>query len=120
MIVLSLGLTTLILVLRYSVIQFSSSHFYTLSNWLCQEKMEEIVSDRRDSGFNYIVNSNYPDEPSVSGFALYNRTVRISYVELSDLTTPAAGPTDYKRVEVSVDSGNTAPTELYSVVTRYD
>ena len=74
MIILSVGLTTLILVLRHAIRQSTETHFHTVSNWLCQEKIEEILSERRNNGFN---DDNLPigtvPESSVPGFSNYTR-----------------------------------------------
>ncbi len=121
MVILSIGLTTLILVLRYSVIQSANTHFYTIANWLCQEKIEEILSDRRDNGFGYIDERNYRDEEPISGFPTYSRTTEIDYVNLSDLNSESKRATDYKRVKISVSGGGSStPLEMFSLVTNYD
>ncbi|MCK4463450.1 MAG: type II secretion system protein [Candidatus Omnitrophica bacterium] len=118
MIILSIGLTTLILLLRYSVMQSADTHFYTIANWLCQEKIEEILSDRRDNGFGYIVKRNYRDEEP---FPTYTRTTEIYYVNLDNLNVETRRATAYKRIKVSVSGGGSStPLEMVSLVTNYD
>ena len=118
MIVLSIGLTTLLLVLRHSVTQSTNTHFYTVANWLCQEKIEEILSDRRDNGFGYILRRNYRDEEP---FLTYTRTTEIYYVNLDNLNMEVQGTTVYKRIKVTVSGGGSStPLEMVSLVTNYD
>ena len=118
MIILSIGLTTLLLVLRHSVTQSTNTHFYTVANWLCQEKIEEILSDRRDNGFGYILEKNYRDEEP---FLTYTRTTEIYYVNLNNLNRERRRATAYKRIKVSVNGGGSStPLEMVSLVTNYD
>ena len=97
----------------------------TTSAVLAQERLEEIIADKRspNRGFAYIDNVNYPDENPVGGFAQYNRSVDIVCVNSSDLNTPVACPTDYKRVEVTVQASGVGPSVpdavLVTVLTDY-
>lgn len=122
LIILSLGLTTLLLALRQATFNNTSSQFLTVAQGLAQGKMEQIISDRKNqaTGFSYIVNSNYPSEATVSGFKTYTRSVSIFYVNLAALDTQVAGPTDYKRVAVTV-SGPASQTvvRLVTLVTNW-
>ena len=118
MVVLSIGLTTLILVLRYSVIQSANTHFYTIANWLCQERMEEIISERRDNGFS-AVESLMPsvDGNPVPGFSGYRRTTTLSYTDLDEALDSSD---DYILIEVEVTGGGSAtPLSMETVVSNY-
>ena len=118
MIVLSIGLTTLILVLRYSVIQSANTHFYTIANWLCQEKIEEIASERRDNGFS-AVESLMPslDENPVPGFSGYRRTTTLSYTDLDGALSPS---TNYILIQVDVSGGGSMSSiTMETVVSKY-
>ncbi len=98
--------------------QSADTHFYTIANWLCQEKIEEILSDRRDNGFGYIVKRNYRDEEP---FPTYTRTTEIYYVNLDNLNVETRRATAYKRIKVSVSGGGSStPLEMVSLVTNYD
>jgi len=118
--ILSIGFASLLLVMRYASVNASETHFTTIAHWLCQEKMEGILSDRRDNGFSYITSANYPDENPVSGFSNFTRTTEIYYVNLSNLNTDTGSSTDYKRIQVTV-SGAKAPTSvrLWTIVSDY-
>ena len=97
----------------------------TTSAVLAQERLEEIIADKRspNRGFSYIDNVNYPAENPVAGFAQYNRSVDIVCVASTDLNTPVACPTDYKRVEVTVQAAGVGPSVpdavLVTVLTDY-
>lgn len=92
---------------------------------LAQERMEEIMGDKRypPRGFAWLVNINYPAETPVAGFSNYNRSVNIVCVNPGALDTSVPCPTGYKRVEVTVQAvgvGSSVPdAELVTVVTNY-
>jgi prepilin-type N-terminal cleavage/methylation domain-containing protein len=96
---------------------------------LAQEKMEEIIADKRspNRGFGYIDNANYLPESAaptpVAGFPNYNRSVNITCVTAADLNTSVACPTDYKRVQVTVQAVGVGPSVpdavLVTVLTNY-
>ncbi len=88
---------------------------------LTQEKMEEIYAAKANSsfslGYSYITSSNYPAENPVSGFSAFNRSVAITEVSGSDLSTTSSG-SGFKKVVVTVTwSGGS--TELTGVVGNY-
>ncbi len=49
----------------------------------------------------------------------YTTGVELCYVNATDLNTCVAGPTDYKRIEVTVSNPNIGTVELVTVVTNY-
>lgn len=49
----------------------------------------------------------------------YTTDVVVCYVDATDLNTCVAGPTDYKRIEVTVSNPNIGTVELVTVVTNY-
>lgn len=133
MTIIAVGLVTMLLVLHSASMNNANAHYMTVAGKLAEAGLEEIMADRRTRGFDYIVNTNYPDEDPVAGFGNYIRTVNIYFVELSDLNIEAGGVTDYKRVDVIVESlvdvdsggggGSTrsdfAGILLYTVVSNY-
>jgi type II secretory pathway pseudopilin PulG len=74
---------------------------------LANEKLEEIYGDKNNKGYDYINESNYPDEVSPDGFVGYNR-----YVIITDQTT-------YKEVEVRVTHPNIEDCSLIVYLTNY-
>jgi prepilin-type N-terminal cleavage/methylation domain-containing protein len=73
---------------------------------LAQEKMEQIIADKNNParGATYITNANYPAENAATlGFPNFSRSVNIIFVDpAGTLTTPVAGPTNYRNVSVTV------------------
>lgn len=72
---------------------------------LAQEKMEEIYATKANSsaslGYSYITSAHYPAESPVSGFSAFNRSVTITEVSGTDLSTTSAG-SGYKKIVVAV------------------
>lgn len=44
---------------------------------LAQEKLEEMIKERRDRGFSYLVEENYPTEEEIPSFPFFSRSVSI-------------------------------------------
>jgi len=92
------------------------------ARWLAAERLEDIIADRHSGtrGYAYVVNANYPSEPSVSGFTGFSRSVSVT--EGNATLVPGSG-TGYKTVSVSVgyfDGRNVARTlTLSTVVAQY-
>ena len=115
LVVLSVGLVTLLLVLRSASINNANAHFATVAGGLLDAKMEEVLADRAEEGFAYIENSNYPQET----FDNYTIAVDIYSVDLDDLDTTASGR-DYRRVEITVQkSGIEGQASLHTLVSDY-
>ena len=91
------------------------------ARWLATEKLEDIIADRHSGtrGWGYVAASNYPAEPSISGFAGFSRSVSINETDAT-LSTAGLG---YKTVTVSVGfvdgKGASRSYSLATVVTDY-
>ncbi|MFI5304473.1 MAG: prepilin-type N-terminal cleavage/methylation domain-containing protein [Nitrospiria bacterium] len=85
---------------------------------LAKERMEQILADKYNTskGFNYITNANYPAESPVAGFAGFNRSVNIFFVNPTggNLNANAGVATNYKNISVTVTSmaGNVTTSTL--------
>ncbi len=94
---------------------------------LAQERLERIMADKRNPlvGFSNLTNARYPAETPVAGFTQYNRSVNIICVTAADLSTSVACPTDYRRVQVTVQAVgvgvglNVPDAVLVTLVTNY-
>jgi len=118
-IVLAIGLVTLLGVVKYVTINSSKNHVNTVSGWLCEDKLEEELKARYDSGFSALSTGTTTESP-VSGFSGYTRETTIGYVDISDLTAIIGGPTDYKRIEVEVNGfGSPTSITVSAVVSDY-
>lgn len=88
---------------------------------LAQEKMEQIMGDKRDAALGYasvITPGQYPAEPAVAGFTNYSRSVTITEVNPNDLSAALAG-SGFARVVVDVSYAGLpgVPTPAASLVT---
>ncbi|MFY9269746.1 MAG: prepilin-type N-terminal cleavage/methylation domain-containing protein [Candidatus Manganitrophaceae bacterium] len=88
---------------------------------LAQEKLEQIMGDKRDMarGYAYVITpGQYPAEPAVAGFTNYSRSVTVTEVNPSDLSIPSAN-SGFARVGVDVSYAGLpgVPTPAASLVT---
>lgn len=93
-----------ILTLFHRNISEANKMEHTLTaSYLAQERLEQIVLDKKYRLYPYITATNYPasEDLSAQGFPGYTRTVNIIEVSATNLTSPQNG-TGYKRVTVSV------------------
>ncbi|MBI5300115.1 MAG: prepilin-type N-terminal cleavage/methylation domain-containing protein [Deltaproteobacteria bacterium] len=74
-----------------------------IATLLAEEKLEQIVHDKKYKLYPYIVTANYPatENLTAEGYPAYTRTITIQEVRSTDLITPQSG-TGYKRVTVGV------------------
>ncbi len=91
------------------------------ARWLATERMEDIIADRHSNtrGWNYIIEANFPHEPTVAGFAAFSRTVAVIETA-ADLASPGA---EYKRIIVTVEwvdaSSDSRSLDIETVLTNY-
>jgi Tfp pilus assembly protein PilV len=101
-VILSVALPALVSAFTESSRQTIFPSNAAVGSFLAIEKMEEIMARRYrgSDGYSAITTANFPAESPVSGFAIFNRSVAISYVTSS----LAASGTDqgYKKVTVTV------------------
>jgi len=92
-----------------------------ISVYLGREKMERIVFDKVNGGYNYVSMVNYPASENVSvGNNNFIRDLSIYEVSKQDLMTPISS-SGFKRVDVTVRWG-TGPLQrvtLSTVLTNY-
>jgi len=82
---------------------------------LAEEKMEEIIKGKR---FSEIVSSGPAD--FTTPYATYNFQIAVDYVNGSNLDTPVAGPTDFKRVRaITTRDGMTGFNVTLSTIMTY-
>lgn len=114
-VVLSIGLTTLLMLLRMASLNNAEANFITVVAELAEGKLEEILADRKEGTFAGITNGNYPTET----FDSYSIGTNIYNVQGPDnLDTP--GGTNYKRIDVTVTKTAIPNTlTLSTVVTDY-
>ena len=83
---------------------------------LAQEKLEQIVQDKKYKLYPYIITANYPatEDLTAEGYPDYTRTTTIQEVNNTNLTTSQNG-TGYKRVTVGV-SVTGGPTIIFDTL----
>ena len=92
-----------------------------IATQLAQEKLEQILLDKKYQNYAYINATNYPATPedlASQGFAGYTRTTSIAEVDDANLTTPQNG-TGYKKVTVTVLLNGTQAAKLDTLVTLW-
>ena len=122
-VVLSIGFGSLLLALKFAAINSAQAQFNTVSNFLCQEMLETGLTfrDERDAadGFAALPITTINETP-VTGFTQYNRSTVITYVDIGDLSQTVAGPTDYKKITVTVTGpSSSVPVTISTVVSDY-
>ncbi len=112
---LSVAIPPLLWSVRQAHLQRVGPVMASKARWLAQEKLEDIIADRNSStrGYTYVVQSNYPAEPTISGFPGFSRSVSLAETN-ADLTTPGSG---YKKVTVTVTWTDASATSRSLAVT---
>ncbi|MDP2600613.1 MAG: prepilin-type N-terminal cleavage/methylation domain-containing protein [Deltaproteobacteria bacterium] len=92
-----------------------------IATQLAQEKLEQIIHDKKYQNYAYINTTNYPALPEdmgLQGFNGYTRTTTITEVSAANLTTPQNG-TGYKKITVTVLLNGTQAAKLETLVTLW-
>lgn len=91
-----------------------------IATQLAQEKLEQILHDKKYQNYAYILAANYPSPEDLEsqGFGGYTRTTTIAEVNATDLTTPQNG-TGYKKITVTVFLNGTQAATLETLVTLW-
>jgi prepilin-type N-terminal cleavage/methylation domain-containing protein len=115
-VVLAIAIPPMLFALRDAHVQRVNSVMASRARWLATERLEDVIADRHSStrGYDHLVTANYPDEPAVSGFENFSRTVLFDETG-PDLVTPGDG---YMNVTVRVSwTDATATVRTLSVST---
>ncbi|NQT06967.1 MAG: prepilin-type N-terminal cleavage/methylation domain-containing protein [Candidatus Omnitrophica bacterium] len=111
LVVMTVGLVTLIMLLKNASVNNAAAHFVTTANELAKGKMEELIGIAKKDGFVSIPTGTYSDETPVAGFDKYNRLTTVYYVAPPDFQQ-VGYQTDYKKVKVTVTSAAGLSTEV--------
>ncbi len=85
-----------------------SGQMTSLGLELCEQRMEQMISDKTSKGYSYITSANYPASETLNGsYVGFSRTTQIQEVAQSDLQTPQSG-SGYKRIDITVQWGPAA------------
>ncbi|MBI5026526.1 MAG: prepilin-type N-terminal cleavage/methylation domain-containing protein [Nitrospirae bacterium] len=145
-IIVAIALPTLLWVLGQGARQGVDAELRVIAANLAQGLMEEIKSKRWDenspippgvysaigpdgeartactgtpSTFDDVDDYNGYSETCPWGGVSYTRDVQVCYVNTADLNACVAGPSDYKRIRVTVSNTTIGSVELVTVVTNY-
>lgn len=96
------------------------SDMRVMASHLASEKIETIIADKTFQGYDWIIESNYPDETLTGAYQGFSRHVSITEVSSVDLITPSAG-SGFKKVDVQVTWGpeNYQTIVVSTMVTDY-
>lgn len=92
-------------VMQNSTLTSQNGDRATVGGELASESMESILADKEFLGYGVVAAENYPNEELAAPFSGFTRTVTVTEVSLSDLTTPQVG-SGVKKVAVTVDWGD--------------
>ena len=103
----SIALFATMTMMSTSMLGSMNVEFMNTSANLANVKMEELFSDKKTRGYGYILESNYPYEINVDGFAGFNR-----YVEITTQATD-------KKITVRVTHPDIADCTMVAFMTNY-
>jgi Tfp pilus assembly protein PilV len=115
--VISVGFLGMIPLMTSATANTLSSDHNVTSTFLGEELAETLIADKRFRGYNYIVNANYPAQQMTGNLSQYRRSVNITEVNATDLTTPQAG-SGYKRIDVTVTWNSTQSVLTTTLLTN--
>lgn len=116
--VISVGFLGLIPLMSSATANALSSDHNVTSTFLGEELAETLIADKQFRGYNYIVNANYPAQQMTGNLSQYRRSVNITEVNQTDLTTPQAG-SGYKRIDVTVTWNSSQSVVTTTLLTNY-
>ncbi|OGQ05225.1 MAG: hypothetical protein A2W61_01845 [Deltaproteobacteria bacterium RIFCSPLOWO2_01_44_7] len=104
MTILAFGIVGVLTIYQQNIERADEMEQTLIASALAQEKLEQIIHDKKYQSYDYIIQSNYPTETLASeGYAGYTRTTTITAVSPSNLSSPPQGnEAGYTKVTVSV------------------
>ncbi|MFH1904929.1 MAG: prepilin-type N-terminal cleavage/methylation domain-containing protein [bacterium] len=136
-VVLSIAMLPLLIMFSNVVAKSAEGQFVPTATLLGQDLIEEIESKRYDEntdppwtvtlGPEEATRDDYDDvddfkgysEDPISGYPNYSSSVDVYYVEPGDLNTEVTGPTDFKKIIVTISHTQIGDIELVTVMQGY-
>ena len=84
---------------------------------LAQGELEQVIADKRANGFNAIATGTAGCTIGLPSCFACSRSVQ--YVDASDLNTAVAGPTNYKRVAVTVTAPDNSQLTVVTLLSNH-
>lgn len=118
---LSAGILGLLSLFQQNVGRSDEMEQTLVASLLAQERLEQIIHDKKYQGYLFIVGTNYPASENLAsqGYPGYTRTTTIQEVSGSDLTSPQNG-SGYKRITVSVAVTGGPTSTFQTLVTEWE
>ena len=90
------------------------------ATFLAQERMEQIILDKKYKLYPFIVSANYPTSENLTaqGFPGYTRTIQILEVDSNNLSSASNG-SGYKRITVAVSVSGGDTVTLTTLLTKW-
>lgn len=104
-VVVATGLFGLMVLYHNSARNVMDSNVNLAATYLARERLEQLISDKVSRGYDYLINSNYTTNDSVSvGNNFFSRSFNIYEVDGGDLSTPSPN-SGYKRIDMMISWG---------------
>lgn len=120
--VLSMGLWGTMALFQNATSHVSTSNWQVIATQLANEKLENIIADKKFQGYNIIDSTNYPNETLNAPYQGVQRNVTIVEVSPADFSTPEPN-SGYKLVTVEVvwsqEVGSLGSINVSTLLTNY-
>lgn len=120
-VIISVGLFGLMILYYNSSKSVVEGDINIMATYLARERMEQLISDKVNYGYNYVINDNYTTSATVSvGNHYFTRSFNIYEVNAQDLAAPEEG-TGYKRIDMTINWGTNAGESIMipTLITNY-
>ncbi|HBF13953.1 MAG TPA: hypothetical protein DDW49_11305 [Deltaproteobacteria bacterium] len=120
--VLSIGLWGTMALFQNATSNVSTSNWQVIATQLANEKLENIIADKKFQGYNTIDSTNYPNETLSAPYQGLQRNVTITEVSPADFSTPEPY-SGYKLITVEVvwsqEVGSLGSVNVSTLLTNY-
>lgn len=107
-VIISVGLFGLMSLYHNSVKSVMEGDIELMATYLTRERLEQLISDKANYGYDYVENDRYTTSASVSvGNHVFTRSFNIYEVDGTDLLTPL-DDSGFKRIDMTVSWGPSA------------
>ncbi len=114
-VVISMGLVGIMVVFSNVSRGALQADLNVVAGNLAREKLELIVLQKWNSGYDSITSTAFPNESFTGDFSVYSRNTTVTEVSSNDFATPQIS-SGYKKVVVKVSWG-TSPSQKVSIPT---
>lgn len=118
--ILSAGVLGVMSLYQKNIAQSNETETTLIATALAQEKLEQILHDKKYQEYIFIIAANYPTSEDLTpiGYPGYTRTIAIQEVSGTDLSSAQSG-TGYKKITVAVQSAGNPTITLETLVTAW-